>query len=65
MEGNILVCTDTCGFECFRAQLLIFVRNHMNTKRELIDIRTFAAEIEDADLGVGDTTVEARLGIWL
>ena len=37
----------------------------MNAKRELVDIGTFAAEIKDADLGVGDTTVEARFGIWL
>ena len=31
----------------------------MNAEREFVDICTFAAKVEDADLGIGDTAVEA------
>lgn len=37
----------------------------MNAERELVDVGLLAAEIEDANLGVGDTTVEARLRVRL
>lgn len=37
----------------------------MHAEREFIHIRTLAAEVEDANLGIGHTTVEARFGIWL
>ena len=37
----------------------------MNAERELVDVGLLATEIEDADLGVGDTTVEARLRVRL
>lgn len=37
----------------------------MHAKREFIDVGTLAAEIEDADLGVGNTAVEAGFGVWL
>ena len=37
----------------------------MNAEGKFIDVGTLAAEIEDADFGIGDTTVEAGLGIWL
>ena len=65
MDGDILVGTDAGGLEGFGGQLLVLVGDHVDTKGEFIDVGTLAAEIEDADLRVGDTTVEARLGIWL
>jgi len=37
----------------------------MATERKIVHRGTFAAEIEDFDLGIGDTTVISRLGIWL
>ena len=37
----------------------------MDAERELIDVRALAAEIEDANLWVWHTTVEAGLGVWL
>jgi hypothetical protein len=37
----------------------------VNAERELVDVGLLAAEIEDANLGVGDTTVEARLRVRL
>lgn len=37
----------------------------MDAEREFIDVGTLAAQIENADFGIGDTTVEAGLGVWL
>jgi hypothetical protein len=62
---EVLVGADTGGFESLRAQLLIFVGDEVDAEREVVDRRTLSAEIEDANLGVGDTTVEPRLGIRL
>lgn len=36
----------------------------MDAERELVDAGTLAAQVEDADLGVRDTTVESGLWIW-
>lgn len=68
LAGNldeVLVGADTGGLESLGAQLLVLVRHHVDAEREVIDGSALAAEIEDADLGVGDTTVEARLGVRL
>jgi hypothetical protein len=68
LAGNldeVLVGADTGGLESLRAQLLVLVRHHVDAEREVIDGSALAAEIEDADLGVGDTTVEPRLGVGL
>ena len=37
----------------------------MDAEREFIDVGSLAAEIEDTNLGIGYTAVEARFGIWL
>ena len=37
----------------------------MNTEGKFIHVRTFAAEIEDTNLRVRDTAIEARFGVWL
>lgn len=37
----------------------------MHASREIIDIGLLASKIEDTDLGVGNTTVESRLGVGL
>lgn len=37
----------------------------MNAQGEVVDVGTLATEIEDANLGVGYTTVEARLRVRL
>lgn len=62
---SILVGTDTSSFESFRRQLFVFIGDHVNAEREFIDVGSLAAEIEDADFGVWNTTVEARFGIRL
>jgi hypothetical protein len=63
--GDILVGANTGGFESLRGQLLVFVGDHVHTGREVIDIGLLTSKIEDTDLWVGDTTVEAGLGVGL
>jgi len=62
---KVFVGANTRGLEGFGAQLLILVGNKVDAEREVIDVGALSAKIEDADLGVGDTTVEPRLGIRL
>jgi hypothetical protein len=62
---EVLVGADTGGLEGLGAQLLILVGDEVNAEREVVDIGTLATEIEDANLGVGDTTVETRFRIRL
>lgn len=58
---HVLVGANTSGLKGLGTQLLIFVGHHVDAQREIVDIGTLASEIEDSDLGVGDTTVEPRL----
>ncbi len=53
-----LVGTNSSSFQSFRAQLFIFVGDHVHAEREFVDICTLATKIEDADLWVRHTTVE-------
>lgn len=46
-------------------QLLILVGNEVDAQREVIDGGTLASEIEDLNLGVGNTTVEPGLRVRL
>ena len=62
---DVLVGADTSGLEGFGGQLFVFVGNHVHAEGEFIDVGTLAAEVEDADFGVGDTAVEAGFGIRL
>ena len=65
MGRNVLVRADTGGFEGFGGQLFVLVGNHVDAERKFIDVGTLAAQIENTNLGIGDTAVEAGLGIWL
>lgn len=62
---HVLVGANTGGLEGLRAQLLVLVGDHVDAEREVIDSSLLATKIEDADLGVGDTTVEPGLGVGL
>lgn len=62
---EVLVGANTGSLEGFGAQLLILVGDEVDAEREVVDIGTLATQVEDADLGVGDTTVEPRLGVRL
>jgi hypothetical protein len=59
---EVLVGADAGGLEGLGAQLLILVGDKVDAEGEVVDAGTLAAEIEDPDLGVGYTTVEAGLG---
>jgi len=68
LSGNldeVLVGADTGGFESLGAQLFVLIGNKVNAEWEVIDTGTLPSEIEDTDLWVWDTTVEAGLWIWL
>lgn len=60
---NVLVGTDTGGFESFGGKLLVLVGNKVATEGEVIDRSLLSTKIVDPDLGVGDTTVVPRLGV--
>lgn len=68
LSGNldeVLVGANTGGLESLGTQLLILVGDEVDAEREVIDGSALSAEIEDANLGVGDTTVEPRLRVRL
>ena len=62
---EVLVGANTGGLEGLRAQLLILVGDEVNAEREIVNSGTLAAKIENADLWVGNTAVEAGLGVRL
>jgi len=64
-KGDVLVGTDTGGLKCFGGELLVFVGDHVDAERKFIDVGALAAEVEDADFGVGNTAVEAGFGVRL
>ncbi len=63
--SDVLVGADTGGFERFGGELLVLVRDHVYAQGELVDVGTLAAEIEDSDLRVWYTTVEAGFRVRL
>ena len=56
-EG-ILIGANTSGFESFRGELFVFIGDHVHAEGKFVDIGSLAAQIEDTDLGIGDTAVE-------
>lgn len=45
--------------------LLVLVGDEVDAEGELLDTSTLAAKVEDADLGIGHSAAEARLGVRL
>lgn len=62
---QVLVGANTGGLESLGAQLLILVGDQVNAEGEVVNVGTLAAQVEDTNLGVGNTTVEPRLGVGL
>lgn len=60
-----LVGANAGSLEGLGAQLFVLVGDHMDAERELIDVRTLSAKVEDTNLRVGHTTVESGLGVGL
>ena len=63
--GHVLVGLNTGGFKGFRGDLFEFARDDVNDGGELINVSLTSTEIVGADLGIGDTTAEAGLGVRL
>lgn len=62
---DVLVGANACGFESLGAQLFILVGDEVNAAGEVIDTGALTTQVKDADLGIGDTAVEAGLGVRL
>lgn len=63
--GHVLVGLDTGGFEGLGGDLLELARDDVDAGGELINVGLTGTEIVGADLGIGDTTAEAGLGVRL
>ena len=50
--GNVLVGTDTGGFQGFTANLFTLIRQEMDTEGKLVGGSLLATQIKDANLGV-------------
>ena len=62
---HVLVGSNTGSFEGLRRNLLLLVGNENDAARELGEVSLLVTTIEETDLRVRHTTVEARLGIRL
>jgi len=62
---EVLVGANTGGLESLGGQLLVLVGDKVDAEREVVDVGALTTEIENADLGVGYTTVEPALGVGL
>ena len=60
-----LVATDATGLEGLSRQLLVLIGDQVDAEGELVNASLLAAQVEDPDLGVGDTTAEPGLGVGL
>jgi len=68
LSGNldeVLVGANTGSLESFGGQLFVLVGDQVDAEREVVDVRFLTAEIEDANLGVRNTTIEPALGVGL
>lgn len=55
----LLACTTQILMTYLGRKLLVLVGDQVDTKRELVNTSTLASQVEDPDLRVGNTTVEA------
>ena len=62
---HVFVSSDTGGLQSFRGDLLLLVRDHMDAGGEKGVIGLLLSTVVHTELGVGDTTVEAGLRVWL
>ena len=62
---EVLVAADPRRLESLGGELLQLVRHQMDGQRELVNSSLLTSQVEDPDLGVGDTTVESALGVGL
>jgi hypothetical protein len=62
---QVLVRADAAGLQRLGGELLMLAGDQVDTQGELIDVRALATQIEDADLGIGNTSHVPRLRVRL
>jgi hypothetical protein len=62
---HVLVARDTSGLQRLARYILLLPRHQVHAVREFIHSLLLHAHIVDADLGIGHTPAEARLGVRL
>jgi hypothetical protein len=65
VRDNVLVGTNTGGLKSLGGQLLVLVGDEVDTHGEVIHVSLLTTKIENANLRVGNTTVEPGLGVRL
>ncbi len=63
--GQVLIASDAGSLESASGQLFLLVGHQVAYERELIHRGLLGTTIEDSDLGIWDTTAEARLNVRL
>lgn len=63
--GDVLVSTDTGGFQSLRGQLLKLVGDQVDTQWKLVDSSLLLTQVVDSDLGVRYGSVVSRLWVRL
>jgi hypothetical protein len=62
---EVLVAANAASLKGLGGQLFILVGHEMHAEGEVFDMSPLSAQIVNSDLGVGDTTTETTLGVWL
>jgi hypothetical protein len=62
---NVLVARNASSFQRFARNVLLLLRHHVYSQREIIHMSLLATQIVDPDLGIGHTTAVARLDVRL
>ena len=61
---HVLVASNSCSFQCFRCDLLLFVTDQVDTCWELIVLCLLLSAIVHSDFWVWNTSVESWFWIW-
>ena len=61
---HVLVASNSCSFQCFRCDLLLFVTDQVDACWELIVLCLLLSAIVHSDLWVWNTSVESWFWIW-
>jgi len=68
LSGNlyqVFVGANTGSFESLGGELFVLIGDEMDAEWELVDTSTLTSQVEDTNLWVWDTSVEAGLWVWL
>jgi hypothetical protein len=63
--NHVLVGSNTGGLKRFRTDHFLLLGDEMNTAREVVPLRLLLATVVKTNLGIGHTTVVARLRVGL